>query len=224
MTVTCPGCGWSAEVPDEKIPDGGITATCRKCQAKFDVQKGLNTVAEQPPVSPPPTQRDTKPCPLCGEEILSVAKKCKHCGSMLDEVIEEEPPPLPVQEPSQTAEPTDTAPDIAPKKPAAAPKKSKALILFSILILMTLFKVFFIMSNSPNSTQPVAPVQTRPANEALGKLKDTVVDSVKSKKNDYDNNKYSETLCSERYRPGSEEYKDCVHFLAKDLKSKGILK
>lgn len=26
----------------------------------------------------------TKRCPQCGEEILAVAKKCKHCGSMLD--------------------------------------------------------------------------------------------------------------------------------------------
>ena len=27
---------------------------------------------------------DTKRCPYCGEEILSVAKKCKHCGEWLE--------------------------------------------------------------------------------------------------------------------------------------------
>ena len=27
---------------------------------------------------------DTKPCPECGETILAVAKKCKHCGSTLE--------------------------------------------------------------------------------------------------------------------------------------------
>ena len=27
---------------------------------------------------------ETKRCPYCGEEILSVAKKCKHCGEWLD--------------------------------------------------------------------------------------------------------------------------------------------
>lgn len=214
MKVTCPDCGWSAEVPEEKIPDGGVTATCRKCQSKFEVKKELKPDIGQPPVSPPTPQRDTKPCPLCGEEILFIAKKCKHCGSMLDEVREEEPPP--VQEPSKTAEPIENAPDTASKKPGAAPKKSRALLLFSILILMTLIQVFFIMSKSTNSTQSVAPVQTRPTDEALGKIKDV----VKSKKTEYDNKKYSETLCAERFRPGSEDYKDCVYSLEKDMNQK----
>jgi hypothetical protein len=29
--------------------------------------------------------RETKNCPYCGEEILAVAKKCKHCGNWLTE-------------------------------------------------------------------------------------------------------------------------------------------
>lgn len=27
---------------------------------------------------------ETKVCPYCGEEILAIAKKCKHCGEFLD--------------------------------------------------------------------------------------------------------------------------------------------
>ena len=29
--------------------------------------------------------KEKKQCPYCGEEILAVAKKCKHCGEWLDE-------------------------------------------------------------------------------------------------------------------------------------------
>ena len=27
---------------------------------------------------------ETKRCPYCGEEILAVAKKCKHCGEWME--------------------------------------------------------------------------------------------------------------------------------------------
>lgn len=55
MKVICPGCGWSAEVPEDKITDEGITATCRKCQVKFEVKKELKPAVEQVAVTPSPT-------------------------------------------------------------------------------------------------------------------------------------------------------------------------
>ncbi len=35
------------------------------------------------PTSEPAATRDTKACPFCGEQILAVARKCKHCRSTL---------------------------------------------------------------------------------------------------------------------------------------------
>ena len=36
------------------------------------------------------TDKDHKRCPYCGEEILAVAKKCKHCGEWLDKEPEQQ--------------------------------------------------------------------------------------------------------------------------------------
>lgn len=35
-------------------------------------------------------EQETKRCPFCGEEILAVAKKCKHCKEWLDEDYDED--------------------------------------------------------------------------------------------------------------------------------------
>lgn len=52
--------------------------------------------SHQNPLHPlPPTantteqdNRATKDCPMCGETVLAVARKCKHCGSMLDDITQ----------------------------------------------------------------------------------------------------------------------------------------
>lgn len=41
---------------------------------------------------------ETKICPYCGEQILKVAIKCKHCGEWLDENYQEAPQQYYIQE------------------------------------------------------------------------------------------------------------------------------
>lgn len=67
VTITCPGCQWSAEVPDEKIPVDGVTATCRKCQTRFRVARSAPAIPE-PDFS----------CPQCGT-VQAVSDTCIHC-------------------------------------------------------------------------------------------------------------------------------------------------
>lgn len=56
----------------------------------------------------------TKRCPYCGEEILAVAKKCKHCGEWLDENTQVSMP-QPTAVPAPVCEPAP-APTPEPKK------------------------------------------------------------------------------------------------------------
>jgi hypothetical protein len=67
MKITCPGCQWSAEVPDEKIPAGGVTATCRNCQVKFSVSRESVSIPEPEFF-----------CPQCGAG-QAVSDTCIHC-------------------------------------------------------------------------------------------------------------------------------------------------
>ncbi|MEI6738425.1 MAG: hypothetical protein WCL29_08110 [Pseudomonadota bacterium] len=89
------------------------------------------TVATNPPM------REEKPCPVCGEKILSIAIKCKHCGEMLDESV-----PFPVlKRPNGAKSPPAQKRFVLPKSsaPVAAsltpkPASCKGGIILALLI------------------------------------------------------------------------------------------
>jgi len=83
ITFSCE-CGQKIRVPDEHA---GKMGSCPKCKARITVPKPeLITFAEDDKVSSSPVRlkEPTRACPYCGEEILLVAKKCKHCGEFVD--------------------------------------------------------------------------------------------------------------------------------------------
>ncbi len=75
----CPHCAKAFRVDDSYA---GKQTKCAGCGQRITV----------PPLPPPlPTvqaipvpNQDTKACPFCREQILAVARKCRHCGEILD--------------------------------------------------------------------------------------------------------------------------------------------
>lgn len=103
--ITCPKCGRAGSIPDNINVD---KIRCPACGERFrsstalSIEQEVNELLYPPaPLAPPnpvarvnhasiPAVPDTKACPFCGEEILVVAKKCKHCNEMLDPVLRAE--------------------------------------------------------------------------------------------------------------------------------------
>lgn len=85
--VTCPGCGKSINAPDHAA---GRTGTCNDCGTSIAIPETTTPDAEAvvpsfstpPPL--PPQAPSSQPCPFCREPILLGARKCKHCGEILD--------------------------------------------------------------------------------------------------------------------------------------------
>ena len=83
MDITCNSCGSFYKV-DKRY--AGRKANCKKCDTALVIPKapGLKikkTIGEQ---RREVEAKRTRSCPMCGEEILEKAIKCKHCGEFLD--------------------------------------------------------------------------------------------------------------------------------------------
>jgi predicted RNA-binding Zn-ribbon protein involved in translation (DUF1610 family) len=79
-TVTCPEPIYEAEVFDESQPPAGHDP-----YADLDSDKPYGLVDPQPVAAP--STEDRRPCPMCGEMILTTAAKCRYCGEVFDPAL-----------------------------------------------------------------------------------------------------------------------------------------
>lgn len=87
----CFQCQHELEAPEAMV---GKTILCHHCQSSVEVKEGQIETAKQEEQMPLKIKGETKSCPYCGEEILAIAKKCKHCREFLDDSKETHCPNL----------------------------------------------------------------------------------------------------------------------------------
>ena len=91
ITIDCPHCDQHLEAPAEMA---GETVECPSCNQSMVIAEPETTSASPTPPEPTASSSpETKACPYCGETILLVAKKCKHCGEFVDESLRAESTP-----------------------------------------------------------------------------------------------------------------------------------
>jgi|GEM_PF-2198173 len=80
--IDCPACKNTIEIPFVGSKKATLIKSSNSPQEET-VQQINNSLSPFNKKEEP----DTKNCPYCGESILYIAKKCKHCGEFLDEAL-----------------------------------------------------------------------------------------------------------------------------------------
>jgi hypothetical protein len=90
-------------------------------QVNVQAQRALVPVTPQLPSTAPELPGGQTACPYCGETILAIAKKCKHCGEMIDPNLRQAMVPVQVNVGIQNVpQPGPAAPVGRPVNPGAA--------------------------------------------------------------------------------------------------------
>ena len=103
MEIICKSCNTSHYLSDDKIPLETKIGKCKQCSSPITVlgKNTLGSIELSTDQSTSTEQEATKNCDFCGEKILAIAKKCRHCGSSLNNSasvfqndLEQNTPPL----------------------------------------------------------------------------------------------------------------------------------
>jgi predicted RNA-binding Zn-ribbon protein involved in translation (DUF1610 family) len=89
-TSTCPGCGNKVTCP-EPVYDADVVEMTPLESPAVDPYADLGTeeaygVVDMQPIAEPSTE-SRRPCPMCGEMILTTAAKCRFCGEVFDPTL-----------------------------------------------------------------------------------------------------------------------------------------
>ena len=87
---TCPGCGHMVTCPEPGVEAEVLEVTMEPVEDELDPYGIAEEEAAGPVltrIGAGPSAEGRRPCPMCGEMILTSAAKCRFCGEVFDATI-----------------------------------------------------------------------------------------------------------------------------------------